>query len=634
MDFLPAASERWSKAAGQGEDSEHQKYGRMLRVRQALIERWSNLGFRSFFIKAGEYYQSGTWDIEIISLLTQVISNFAFSLAECAPAALLAGLLKTENLRQLTSSAEQNGRMAWGASASGAPGWREVLHAALRRVEELEESREVPARPWVVDMVIPLCSPKEIAAVNEGLRLMADSLPQKWDPSDGWPSETIRGRQAMAHHRIRGKWRHARFRVFIYMVCGTYALLGHDSDTDADLSEADVIRVSKRIFDGLPAELLRIFGGLPGKVALPNVHLAILEEEVPTGDVAVYLHHLARASTSETLGNITLLLHPDFLEHVRSWKVASTFQALVTGSWPQDVDFQYLGWRHEGPVTDDGRVASHLRYHCDVEPWKGGRIGPCDSGYNPILLQNLWRMAFGRDLDPLRGDDLGGYDFSQLLVTRRAVLRRPAAYWRYLSKVISARSSFEKLPGTKFISRRTDLSVNDPFNKGVCAWFEHIWHMLFDPDFFPDGDEDQLTRLFLPPGHFPSHVPSLLRIDQESDLRYFTNLHDKRLPLGLRPGPDTVMGRHYWFSAEKQCKALKDEQGCRMLKMQQDWRRQTVKPTVHDLLDHIYGGQPELNLEAGLELLQLAEAYNLPKLADGRAGYEIRLAAIFKRTVV
>jgi hypothetical protein len=343
-------------------------------------------------------------------------------------------------------------------------------------------------------MVIPLCSPKEIAAVNEGLRLMADSLPQKLDLSDGWPSETIRGRQAMAHHRIRGEWRHARFRIFIYMVCGTYALLGHDSDRDADLSAVDVIRVSKSIFDGLPAELLRIFGGLPGKDgkgALPHLHLAILEEEVPTGDVAVYLHHLARASTSETLGNITLLLHPDFLEHIRSWRVASTFQALVTGSWPQDVDFQYLGWRHEGPVTDDGRVASHLRYHCDVEPWKGGRIGPCDSGYNPILLQNLWRMAFGRDLDPLHGDDLGGYDFSQLLVTRRAVLRRPAAYWRYLSRVISARSSFEHLPGTKFISRRTDLSVNDPFNKGVCAWFEHIWHMLFDPDFFPDGDTDK-----------------------------------------------------------------------------------------------------------------------------------------------
>ena len=35
---------------------------------------------------------------------------------------------------------------------------------------------------------------------------------------------------------------------------------------------------------------------------------------------------------------------------------------------------------------------------------------------------------------------------------------------------------------------------------------------------------------FLVPGHLPSHVPSLRHIDQESDLRYFTSLHDRRLP--------------------------------------------------------------------------------------------------------
>lgn len=343
-------------------------------------------------------------------------------------------------------------------------------------------------------MVFPLCSPKEILAVNEGLQLLGRSIPQKLDPTEGWASGTIRARQAMDHLRLRGSWRHARFRVFVYMVCGTYALLGHDTDRDEDLSQSDVEKLSKRLFSGLSEELLKIFGGgLQGKFSLPHVHLAILEEEVPTGDAAVYLHHLAKAAASETLGNITLLLHPDFLEHVRSWRVSSIFQALVSGSWPKDVDFMYLGWRHEGPVTDDGRVASHMRYHCDLEPSKkgGNRLGPCDGGYNPILLQNLWLRAFGRDLDPIQGDDLGGYDFSQLLVTRQAVLHRPVAYWRYLSQVISARSSFELLPGTKFISRRTDLSVNDPWNKGVCAWFEHIWHMLFDPSFFPDGNDDK-----------------------------------------------------------------------------------------------------------------------------------------------
>ena len=47
---------------------------------------------------------------------------------------------------------------------------------------------------------------------------------------------------------------------------------------------------------------------------------------------------------------------------------------------------------------------------------------------------------------------------------------------------------------------------------------------------------------------------------------------------------------------------------------------------VSALLDYIYGGQPEVNLEAGLELLRLAEAYDLPKLASAiEAGFRASL---------
>ena len=50
------------------------------------------------------------------------------------------------------------------------------------------------------------------------------------------------------------------------------------------------------------------------------------------------------------------------------------------------------------------------------------------------------------------------------------------------------------------------------------------------------------------------------------------------------------------------------------------------KAAVSALLDYIYGGQPEVNLEAGLELLRLAEAYNLPKLASAiEAGFRASL---------
>ena len=114
-------------------------------------------------------------------------------------------------------------------------------------------------------------------------------------------------------------------------------------------------------------------------------------------------------------GTLLCFCIPDFLEHVRAWMVVSIFRAFLNGAWPQEVDFLYLGWRHEGPVTPEGRVASHLRYHCDIEPGPGGRLGPCDAGYNPRLLENMWQMIFGRPLDPFSGDDLGGYDFSQLL---------------------------------------------------------------------------------------------------------------------------------------------------------------------------------------------------------------------------
>jgi hypothetical protein len=37
---------------------------------------------------------------------------------------------------------------------------------------------------------------------------------------------------------------------------------------------------------------------------------------------------------------------------------------------------------------------------------------------------------------------------------------------------------------------------------------------------------------------------------------------------------------------------------------------------VHGLLDYVYGAQPEENLESGLELLGLVEAFGLPKLAN------------------
>ncbi|CAE7348262.1 KLHL24 [Symbiodinium natans] len=60
--------------------------------------------------------------------------------------------------------------------------------------------------------------------------------------------------------------------------------------------------------------------------------------------------------------------------------------------------------------------------------------------------------------------------------------------------------------------------------------------------------------------------------------------------------------------------------GGSFLEANQVQRKQPVeipasKASVSALLDYIYGGQPKIDLETGLELLHLAEAYDLPKLA-------------------
>eukprot|EP00435_Cladocopium_sp_Y103_P037902 s843_g10.t1 len=50
---------------------------------------------------------------------------------------------------------------------------------------------------------------------------------------------------------------------------------------------------------------------------------------------------------------------------------------------------------------------------------------------------------------------------------------------------------------------------------------------------------------------------------------------------------------------------------------------------VSGLLDYIYEGQPEVPLEVALELLRLAEAYNLPKLAGAiEAGIRASLTVL------
>ena len=107
----------------------------------------------------------------------------------------------TRGLRRLHSHAELEQRV---------PKWREVLAAGLRRAERLEATRRAPPRPWLVDLVLPLCRASELRAVQAGLELLAAALPRRTDATDGWPEESVRGRQAAIYNRLRGPWRHAQ----------------------------------------------------------------------------------------------------------------------------------------------------------------------------------------------------------------------------------------------------------------------------------------------------------------------------------------------------------------------------------------------------------------------------------------
>lgn len=545
----------------QNQTSADQEAGRQLRWDDHFASR-SPLGFQTLLKGADDYIRQRDFRIDTFFTINEILGNFGDSLNQCAPAAIVAASLKVEMLfdrdltvarlaaRQVQLLAERIEKRLEQNMHKGPKEWQKVADEVINRVIHLNENRHSLMRPAMVDFVVPLCSADEIDALARSLSLAFSSVAREFsepaDPNEGFEEGSWRARNVRAHTQVRGRFRHAQFSLHVYSVCGD--LMYHDMTRPTSAAE-----LSKLIFGSSSKQVKQLFGA---KAGLPHVYLRVVEEEVPTGDVAAYLQHLAQASAQNILANITLLLHPDFMEHIRLHTIKVVLGALANGAWPHnDVKFLHLGWRHEGPLHDrDRRVSSHLHYHCKVQAPGGAKLGPCDPAYNPHLLENLWRMAFGRQIDPGSGDDMGAYDFSQILVSRSAVMLRPPAYWRYLSQAVSAKSSYELLPGTRFISRKVDLTTNHKHNKGVCIWFEHLWHLLFDSRFFPDQREDPATKA--------------------KDYRSFTHLGDPSLPLGIRLPPDSVIARHYWLNAEQQCLVLRDHMGCRLLKLERDRLRQ------------------------------------------------------------
>lgn len=500
------------------------------------LERTQDFGFSAFLRAVRRYYELGELHVSLMQMANEILIRFGSALHECAEAAILAAFLKIESIfdRDRSGGLKFSDKLntlvgqAYVYQRVKAPNDWDVRYA-LQRVDVLRRRPKLK-RPLVVDVVLPLCNVADVGAAAASLATALDPLPEM---------------TRLSPHSFK-----ARLQLQVYDTCG---LLAHSF-------AAPRRNISATLLAGLSPGALQFLGGRSAGV-LPEVEVLPMEEEVPAGDLTAYIHHLAVASEAGRLADVTLLFHADFAEHIRTWQLDLLLGGMASGSYPHDeVDFLYLGWRHEGPVQG-ARVASTMRWHCHVG---GKRVGPCAGhsaqplakdarwgDFNPVLFENMWLRTFGCPFDPI-ADDFGGYDFSQLLVSRRAAQSRPSFFWKKLARAITDRSSFQFLPGTDFISRRVDLSPHYGFNKGVSIWFEHMWHLLFDPRFFPERPDAGSHR------------------GSGRDLRYFTRLGDPKMSLGIRlggAGPDSIMLRHYWLSADEQCALFKDRQGCHLARL-------------------------------------------------------------------
>lgn len=469
------------------------------------------------------FWADRTLDLTFMVLWNVILGSFADAWVACPSAALLAGFLHSERMFDIDWRMAQRNRLALEtlhvhAMEEGRvrPGEFFGVSEALGRLDGL---RDKWRPPWPVrtDLVIPICELEDMTALSSSFREGFSGVAELFDRSND----------------AYVKRRRVSFRLRLYDVCGRLALLGLGGRN-----------VSRRLLGDALRPLRRLFR---------DPQVVSLTEEVPNGETTPYLAHFATAASSGDLAEVTLLLHADFLEHVRHDTFERLVSSLMTGSWPLgEFDFMYLGWRHEGPVGAGGRVFGEAKYRCPLSAQSRRLAWPCFGGgshplarnerateYNPVLLDTLWRVLYGLPFDPV-ADEFGGYDFGQLLVTRQAVLRRSPSYWRYVAGAVAAKHTFRLLPGTKFISKRVDLDPRSSFNKGLSVWMEHQWHLLLDPRFFPER----------PGAGSDAGGPR--------NLCAYTRLADRGLPLGLRLPPDSVVLRHYLLDAPQQLRLLAD----------------------------------------------------------------------------
>lgn len=211
--------------------------------------------------------------------------------------------------------------------------------------------------------------------------------------------------------------------------------------------------------------------------------------------------------------------------------------------------------------------------------WKGG-VGHALSrngagALNPDLLYTIWDVLFQEDFPNKKENDFGGYDFNQLLISGPRIRLRPRSWYEFVAFRLQAEETFRFLPGevsnlsmrkflhrwrrrrsrrwaastsretvlpprrgrvpggwsrsaTTFISHRVDLTGLWPsWNKGVCIWFEHLWHLIF---------AERGRNVF--------------------DGKILARYHDPTIPIAFRLQLDNIQMHKHILTGEESCELL------------------------------------------------------------------------------
>ncbi|CAE7228129.1 unnamed protein product [Symbiodinium sp. CCMP2456] len=457
------------------------------------------------------YHHTGDVLPNMVEIQEGLLSRKVDGLEMCAPSMMLARLLEVErdsislppmetrlaltNLRIFWERLEEGfgvspiskpgapplgpgHEVPWLLSAGPAGDWLNVTRSSIRnsfmRIESQAKELESLAvyrkkHGFKVNVVLPVCGDKDDTHLDELERVVLQETRPLKEVLD----------------------------LYIYDVCFAFCEsaaygLQNEVELELDLQSGSERPGSPYALLDLPPPLLRVARYFRRAFVVPFF------EEMATGEVAPNLHHVARHY--DDLPDFMMILHPDGYEHIPILSFVALLNSLALRLFP-DVGFLHLGRRFNGPVDASGRVGSEIQSYCRMRvPSKGSAARSVfrgdsflerytmrtPSGRYCQWVEVAWELLFDRP-PQLPEDDYGGYDFAQYIASRRAAESRPKAFWQNAWRSLCSASNYQLLLGTKFISWKEITDTEGKrrlfgFHKGLTTAFEHLYHVIFNPE--------------------------------------------------------------------------------------------------------------------------------------------------------